>query len=97
MYNDVHVVSAYAPFCDAMFVDKEIAHLASQAELKKELAGRARLFSLRPQERETFIDYLKGIEANASPEHLKLVREVYGENWGSPFVQLLSVLDDRQK
>jgi len=96
MYNDVDVVSAYAPFCDAMFVDKEIAHLASQAELKKELVGRARLFSLRQREREAFIDYLKGIETNAPPEHLKLVREVYGESWGTPFLQLLSVLDRKQ-
>jgi hypothetical protein len=90
MYNDIDVVSAYASFCDAMFVDKEIAHLAGQAELKKELVGKSQVFSLRQKERAAFIEYLRGIEANAQPEHLKLVREVYGDDWGSPFVQLLS-------
>jgi hypothetical protein len=90
MYNDIDVIAAYAPFCDAMFVDKEVAHLAAQAELKKELLGQAQLFSLRKNEQVAFIEFLKSIEAGASPNHLKLVREVYGEDWGSPFVELLS-------
>ena len=40
MYNDIDVVAMYSPFCEAMFVDKEIAHLTKQGELREELGGR---------------------------------------------------------
>jgi hypothetical protein len=90
MFNDIDAVAAYAPFCDAMFVDREISHLASQGGLKEELAGTARLFSLRKDGRTAFIDYQANIEAKASPEHLKKVAEVYGDDWPKPYVELLS-------
>ena len=41
MYNDIDAVAMYSPFCDAMFVDKEIAHLTKQGELREELTGKS--------------------------------------------------------
>lgn len=87
LYNDVDVAAGYAQFCDAMFVDKQISHLASQAELKSELAGCCRLFSFRKGEADQFLDFLAKIEAEASPAHLQKVAEVYGPDWPTPYVE----------
>ncbi len=87
MYNDINAVAMYSPFCDAMFVDKEISHLTKQGELCKELGGKTRFFSLRQSEKTQFLDYLDGIERGASAEHLALVEEVYGPP--TPYVDLL--------
>jgi hypothetical protein len=58
MYNDIDAVAMYSPFCDAMFVDKEIAHLSSDGELRKEFSGeRPSFFSLR--ETDEFLGYLR--------------------------------------
>lgn len=89
LFNDVEVIAAYAPFCDAMFVDKEVAHLTDQPELKRELAGQARLFSLRKADQKAFFDYLAEIETSASPEHLAKVQEVYGNSWPQPYWEML--------
>lgn len=77
-------------FCDAMFVDKEIAHFASQSELRRELNGKARLFSLRKDDKGAFLAYLTDIESSASANHLKLVSEVYGLDWPTPYADILA-------
>jgi hypothetical protein len=88
MYNDIDAVAMYSPFCDAMFVDKEIAHLTTQGELGKEFAGEhPRFFSLR--QTEEFLGCLNDIEGSASTQHLQLVEEVYGADWPTPYVDLL--------
>jgi hypothetical protein len=90
MYNDIDAVAMYSPFCDAMFVDREISHLVKQGELRDELAGGSRFFSLRQNEKAEFLAYLEQIERNAAPEHLQFVAEVYGPDWPTPFVDLLA-------
>jgi hypothetical protein len=95
LYNDVDMVAAYSQFCDAMFVDKQVSHLASQAELKRELSGRCRLFSFRKSESEDFLDYLAQIESEATTEHLAKVTEVYGADWPTPYVDLLANAEQR--
>jgi hypothetical protein len=89
MFNDIDAVAMYSPFCDAMFVDKEIAHLTKQGPLREELGGDVRFFSLRGTEKAEFLDYLDGIERSASAEHLQLVEEVYGQDGPTPYVDLL--------
>lgn len=90
MINDIDLVAAYAPFCDALFVDKQISHLAAQPELKRELAGSGQLFSLRDGEDQEFLSYLDQIEAGASAAHLDAVASVYGSDWPKPYVELLA-------
>jgi hypothetical protein len=90
MYNDIDAVALYSPFCDAMFVDKEISHFTRQKELQQELAGTSLFFSLRKNEKADFLEYLRRIEAEAPSEHTQMVEKVYGPDWPTPFVDLLA-------
>ena len=89
MVNDIDMVAAYSGICDAMFVDKQVSHLASQGELKEELSGRARLYSLRVDEESDFLAYLDSIEREASADHKRTVADVYGPEWSKPYLELL--------
>jgi hypothetical protein len=40
--NDIRAISAYAPYVDAMFIDREFAELLSQGRLRRDLKYRAR-------------------------------------------------------
>jgi hypothetical protein len=91
MFNDIDAVAIYAPLCDAMFVDKEISHLAKQRELQQELAGSAALFSLRKNEKTDFIAFLDSIEKITPVEHFRMVEEVYGSDWPTPYVDILAI------
>ena len=86
-YNDLDAVACYAPFCDAMFVDKDVSHLSRQGELRMELGDQVRLFSLR--EKDEFLFLLEKIEADADTDHLSKVREVYGKDWEEPYRDLV--------
>jgi hypothetical protein len=90
MFNDIDAVATYSPFCDAMFVDKEVSHLVKQRELREEIGTRTRFFSLRKSEKEDFLKYLKDIEQEAGADHLRLVEDVYGSKWPTPFIDLLA-------
>src|SRR3546814_17328871 len=74
--NDVEAVAAYAPFVDAMFIDKECALLLTQGRTGKELNFRARIFSLT--NRDEFLDYLLGMEAQAEEKMRRYVRINFG-------------------
>jgi hypothetical protein len=87
-FNDVDMVSAYLPYCDAIFVDKEIESVLAEKPLPSELGYPARVFSVRSKD--LFLNYLDQIESEASPEHLSLVREVYGKNWEKPYVEVFA-------
>ncbi|HTH48869.1 MAG TPA: hypothetical protein VMB21_15250 [Candidatus Limnocylindria bacterium] len=89
MLNDIDQLAAYSPFCDAMFVDKQIALLAAQGELKDELGSGARLYSLHNDGGAAFLAYLDSIEQGAPAGHLEKVAEVYGKEWPKPFLELL--------
>src|SRR3546814_2306472 len=74
--NDVEAVAAYAPFGDAMFIDKECALPLTQGRPGKELNFRARIFSLT--NRDEFLDYLRGLEAHADEKMRRHVQIIYG-------------------
>lgn len=90
--TDINAISSILPYVDAMFVDDENARFLTTPPGKDHVGFPARIFS--NQSRQEFLDYLESIEANAAPEHLAAVREVYGDDWGSPY---LSVLADARK
>ncbi len=74
--NDVEAVAAYAPFVDAMFIDKECALLLSQGRPAKELNLRAKIFSLtNPDE---FLEFLRGLEAQADDQIRRHAEIIYG-------------------
>lgn len=85
-FNDVDVISAYLPYCDAMFLDNEMESILSEKAVKAKLGFKTQVFSLRTKDK--FMEYLESIEARAPAEHVAKVREVYGESWEEPFVEM---------
>lgn len=75
-FTDVDVISCLAPYCDAMFLDVECWSYLSELKKSSRLKLEARVFSQR--NKEEFIEYLDGLKASASPEHMRRVREIYG-------------------
>jgi hypothetical protein len=74
--NDVRAISTYAPYVDAMFVDRECAELLREGRLRDELEFKAHIFSFADPQ--AFLDYLKEIEAQATDEVRRLAAVVYG-------------------
>jgi hypothetical protein len=73
--NDFTAISTYAPYIDAMFVDRQCANLLKQGRLRSELIYKARVFSMGdPQE---FLDYLKGLCDSAPGEIRQLAHKLY--------------------
>jgi hypothetical protein len=74
--NDFSAISTYAPYVDAMFVDRQCAFLLKQGRLRTELSYKARIFSMAdPQE---FLDYLKDLGDSAPKDVQELAHELYG-------------------
>jgi hypothetical protein len=74
--NDFTAISTYAPYVDAMFVDRQCASLLTQGRLRSELSYKARIFSMSNQQE--FLDYLKGLRDSASKEVREFAHELYG-------------------
>lgn len=78
MTNDVRVISSYAPYVDAMFIDNECAGYLAEEPLRSvsRLPIRAEIFSLRTKDQ--FLHYLRQIELDADPVTKAQAHEVYG-------------------
>jgi hypothetical protein len=73
--NDFTAIATYAPYVDAMFVDRQCASLLQQGRLRSELSYRARIFSMsNPRE---FLDYLVALGEAASSEVRLFAHELY--------------------
>jgi len=88
MMNDIEVISCYAPYCDAMFIDNECRRLLNQGIAKLGYKLNTRIFS--QDNKDDYLNYLDEIEKSVSEKHLKRVREVYGEKWLTPYVDMFS-------
>jgi hypothetical protein len=84
--NDIDLVSAYLPYCDAMMIDKRTRLMLERGKYATNY--RCRLFSRHTGDR--FLDYLKSIEAEADPMIPALVRATYGEDWLKPYVTMFA-------
>jgi hypothetical protein len=73
--NDFTAIATYAPYVDAMFVDRQCASLLKQGRLRTELSYKARIFSMDdPQE---FLRYLETL-CNSTPSAvLERAEEIY--------------------
>jgi hypothetical protein len=74
--NDFTSIAAYAPYVDAMFVDRQCASLLQQGRVPSELTYKARIFSM--SNKQEFLDYLKGLGDAASQEVREFAHELYG-------------------
>jgi hypothetical protein len=88
-FNDVLMISSLLPFCDAIFLERQMAGFLRDNPLNRVIDKMPKIFS--SANKDEFLGYLRDIEKNASSEHMKAVREVYGSDWGKPFT---SVLDE---
>jgi hypothetical protein len=86
-FNDINAIAAYLPYCDAMFLDKEMQSILCEDAVAKRLGFSTSLFSLR--RKSEFLEYLDSLEARASHEHMEKVREVFGDNCDRPYVEVL--------
>jgi hypothetical protein len=87
-FTDVNAIASLLPYCDAIFVDNEMVGYLGDNPLRDEVAKYpARVFSLRSKDQ--FLDFLDSIEKEAHPFHLRMVKEVYGDNWGEPYLSLI--------
>ncbi len=76
LMNDVRTVSTYAPYMDALFVDKRCAALLKEEPLQSELDYKARIFSL--SEPDEFLQYLREIEGQTPDEVREYAAMIYG-------------------
>lgn len=76
LMTDFQAIAAYAPYVDAMFVDRECATLLGEGSLRKELQYRARVYSYA--NKYEFLAYLREIEARATGEVREYAARIYG-------------------
>lgn len=87
MANDIDVIAALLPYCDAMFIDKECYAYLNESPLNQEVAKYdTRIFSLANSEE--FLGYLNDIINSISDEQLSALRAVYGDEWDKPNLSL---------
>ena len=74
--NDVRAISTYAPYVDAMFIDRECADLLREGRLRDDLQYKAQIFSFA--DTQAFLAYLQEIEDQASTDVRALASRIYG-------------------
>lgn len=74
--TDIDVVSTLLPYCDAIFVDNKCRSMLSNIPKTHKPPHECLVFSSKTSRE--FLRYLCEIRASATPDHLKLLHEVYG-------------------
>lgn len=84
MASDIDMISTLLPYCDAIFIDREMFELLNHGEVKKRISKyKTKIYSA--SNKKEFMEYLDNIEKGISKDHLKLVDDVYGEDWATPY------------
>lgn len=87
MFNDINMVSTLLPFCDAIFVDKDMHSILNFGAVKKVISKyKAKIYSLNNIE--DFFKLLNILEKSATKKHIDLVTKTYGDGWGTPFYEM---------
>jgi hypothetical protein len=89
---DLQSISAYAPYVDALFVDRQCHRLLRDTPVAEVLPAALRVFSV---ENLTDLErWLGEIEANAPAGHFDLLEQIYGPTWLRTYDTLLERADD---
>ena len=88
MMNDIEAISCYTPYCDAIFIDNECRRLLNQGIKETGYNLKTKIFS--QDNKDEFLQYLDDIEKSVSKKHLEKVKEVYGDKWLTPYVEMFS-------
>lgn len=85
--DDFQAIATYAPYCDALLVDRRCRQLLLETPLGDAQPEGLRVFDARAlDELEAWLDE---IEADAPAEHVSLVTRIYGEAWLEPYASIL--------
>ena len=76
--TDIDTVAHLLPYCNAMFMDNGCRSLLMDVPIALRPPETPRVFSLNVKA--LFLDYLRSIRDGISTEHVKAIREVYGDN-----------------
>jgi len=76
-FNDVPIISLYAPYCDAMLIDNPMRDLMTTNPVKDYLKLKTRVFS--PNCLDDFISYIHDVINELPKEFVAVVHEVRGE------------------
>jgi hypothetical protein len=76
LVNDVRTISTYAPYVDALFIDKRCAALLKEEPLGADLEYKARIFSL--SDPDEFLGYLQEIESKTPDDVREHAAMIYG-------------------
>jgi len=66
-FQDIKHVATYAPYCDAFFMDKVMAHIVADPRINLEARFGVRVFSVNNWD--SFLGWLNDLETGMSPEH----------------------------
>jgi hypothetical protein len=89
LFSDLAVISTLLPYCDAMLLDRACVGMVRNNPLR-DIVQEYGCQPFSPRDFDTFVDYLRSIEADADSAHLDLVREVYGSDWPTPFTTIFT-------
>lgn len=76
LMNDVRAISAYGPYVDAMFLDREFELILKETPQLRKLPIKARIFSFGSADE--FLGYLSSLCERASPEVTRFASRIYG-------------------
>jgi hypothetical protein len=76
MITDIELVSTLLPYCDAMFMDNRCRATLQHIPKSHRPEGVEKVYSMN--RKDEFLNYLRSIRAEASVDHLELVKQVYG-------------------
>jgi hypothetical protein len=83
MKNDILMVSSLLPYCDAMFLDREMHGLLKENDVHSRLRFPTKLFSMANVEE--LLCYLDSLRQTATSEEVERIRHVYGDEWFKPY------------
>lgn len=78
LINDVNTIATYAPYVDALFVDRRCAAILAEEPLASDLHYKARIFSL--SDTDAFIAYLNEIAAHTPDDVREFAQLIYSVN-----------------
>jgi len=78
MTTDIETVAHLLPYCDAMFMDNECRSLLLNVPLALRPQEVSRVYSLNC--RAEFLEYLRSLRADLTPEHIQALHDVYGKD-----------------
>jgi len=87
MFNDINMVSTLLPYCDAIFIDKDMHSILNFGAVKQVVSKyKTKIYSLNNIN--DFFELLDKLEKSASKKHTNLVIKAYGDSWGTPFYEM---------